>query len=100
MVLNGPARIKTLLQGLIVLGATSCESTDHRLAEFAQRTNEQQVRQNERLAELATVMVQQSHEVTRPAHDLVEEDAAARRELLEAHQRFQQQTHAERAGLD
>jgi hypothetical protein len=100
MVPNVPARMNTLLQGLIVLGATSCESTDHRLAEFAQRTNEQQVRQNERLAEQATVMVQQSQEVTQAAHDLVQQDAAARRELLEAHQQFQQQTHAQRAGLD
>jgi hypothetical protein len=93
-------RMSPMLPGLILLGVTSCDSTDHRLTEFAQRSSDQQAQQNERLAEQATAIVKQGHEVAAAAHDLVAQDAAARRELLEAQQQFQQQALAERIGLD
>ena len=94
------ARLSAVLHGLTLLAVASCESTDRRLAEFAQRAHEQQAQQNQRLAEQSSAVVKQSQEVAAAAHDLVEHDAVARRELLEAQQHWQQQTHVERADLD
>jgi hypothetical protein len=94
------ARLAASLPAMTLVAIISCESTDRRLAEFAQRATEQQARQNERLAEQSTSIVKQSQEVAAAAHDLVEQDAAARRELLQAHDQWRQQTSAEQANLD
>ena len=51
-------------------------------------------------AEQATAIVQQSHEVTQAANEWVQQDAAARRELLQAQQELQQSARAERTDLD
>ena len=52
--------------------------------DFAEEANQQQARQSEQVA-------RQSREIASAAHDLVEQDAAARRELLEAQARHQEQ---------
>ena len=80
--------------------ATGCESRDSRLAEYAERAREQQVRQSERMAEQSHAVVQQSERLTSAAQQLVEQDAVARRELLQASQQQAQQNHAERAALN
>lgn len=94
------ARINGMLAGLILFAVTSCESTDRRLTDFAERAHEQQARQNENWAEQSRAMAQQSHEVAAAARELVEQDAMARRDLLDAHQQLQQQAHGERVDLD
>jgi hypothetical protein len=84
----------------IAVAIASCESQDPRLAEIVQRASEQQARQNERMAQQSEAVVKQSQEVAAAAHDLVEQDATARRELIEAHNRLQVQHQAERVDLD
>ena len=78
----------------------SCESQDARLAEYARRTTEQQARQSERMAQQSEAIIKQSHEVTAAAQQLVEQDAAARRDLIQAQDKLQQQSHIERVSLD
>jgi hypothetical protein len=95
-----PMRVAALLKTVTLLTIASCESQDRRLAEYAQRATDQQARQNERMAQQSEAVVKHSHEVTAAAHDLVEHDAAARRELIQAQDKFQQQTHIERVSLD
>jgi hypothetical protein len=80
--------------------ATGCESQDARLADYAERAREQQVRQNERMAEQSQAVVQQSERLTSAAQQLVEQDAVARRDLLQASQQLSQQNQAERAALN
>ena len=80
--------------------AIGCESRDARLANYAERAREQQVRQNERMAEQSQAVVQHSDRLTSAAQRLVEQDACARRELLQASQQLSQQHHAERAALN
>jgi len=67
---------------LIVLAG--CDPPDQRLVDFAEQANQQQARQSEQVA-------RQSREIASAAHELVEQDAAARRELLEAQARNQEQ---------
>jgi hypothetical protein len=89
-----------IVPGLTMLAVTSCESTDHRLTEFVQRSSDQQSRQNERLAEQSTAIAKQSQEVAATAHDLVQQDAAARRDMLQAQDQWQRQISSERSDLD
>jgi hypothetical protein len=79
---------------------TSCESRDERLTEFVSRANEQQSRQNERLADQSQIVARQGEHLASAARNLVEQDANARRELLNSHQTFQQQISRERTSLD
>jgi cell division protein ZapA (FtsZ GTPase activity inhibitor) len=71
-----------LIQTLMVMAG--CESHDRRLADYAQRASEQQARQNERMAKQSETVTRQSQELVSAAHELVEQDAAARRELIQA----------------
>jgi hypothetical protein len=79
------------LAGLIAM--TGCDPPDQRLADFAEQANHQQARQSEQVA-------RQSREIASAAHDLVEQDAAARRELLEAQARNQEQFREQQAAMD
>jgi hypothetical protein len=76
---------------LIVLAG--CDPPDQRLADFAEEANQQQARQSEQVA-------RQSREIASAAHDLVEQDAAARRELLEAQVRNQEQFREQQAVIE
>jgi len=78
----------------------SCKSPDGRLADFAQRASDEQARQNHRMAQQSEAMTRQSQELTAAAHKLVEQDAAARRELIQAQDSFRRETHDERQELD
>jgi hypothetical protein len=77
-----------------------CESNDPRLVEFARHATEQQARQNDRIADQSQAVARQSQELASTAHKLVEQDAAARRELIQAQGKLQGQIHAERSSLD
>jgi hypothetical protein len=77
-----------------------CDSQDERLAQLASRSVEQQARQNEHLAEQSQAVARQSQELAAAAHDLVDKDAAARRELFQAQEKLQAQIHTERLNVD
>lgn len=85
---------------LIMLLVSGCESTDRRLADMAQQATAQQTRQNDRMAQQSEAIVKQSQEVAAAANQLVAQDAAARRELWQAHAQLQQQHQTERSSLD
>jgi hypothetical protein len=95
-----PSRPETLLVILAAIAVPGCESADRRLAEFAERATQQQAQQNERIAEQSETVASQSHEMATAAHKLVEQDAAARREMIEAHGQLQQQVFQERSSVD
>ncbi len=77
----------------ILITLAGCESSDQRLVDFAEEANQQQARQSEQVA-------RQSREIASAAHDLVEQDAVARRELLEAQARHQEQFREQQAAMD
>lgn len=89
-----------LLTSLTAIVTTGCESQDRRLAQYAQRATEQQARQNERIAEQSEAVARQSQEVAAAAHKLVEQDAAARRDLIQAQEKLQHDNRSERSSLD
>jgi hypothetical protein len=78
----------------------SCESGDTQLAEFARQAAQQQAQQQERMAHQSEAIVKQSQEVTAAARELVQQDAVARRDLIEAQDKLQKQSHLERVSLD
>src|SRR5262245_10276751 len=84
---------------LIGIALAGCESSDRRLADFAQRTSEQQARQNERLAIQSETASRQAQEVTAADGQLIQQDAVARRELLQAQNRIQVYSQREQADL-
>jgi hypothetical protein len=85
---------------MILIGLAGCDSPDQRLAEFAEQASDQQARQNEAIARQSEQVARQSAELASAAHDLVEQDAAARRDLLEAQDVNQQQFREQQAALD
>jgi hypothetical protein len=84
----------------ILIGLAGCNTPDQRLAEFAEQASDQQARQNEAIARQSEQVARQSAELAAAAHDLVEQDAAARRDLLEAQGVNQQQFREQEAALD
>jgi hypothetical protein len=96
-----PRRLTILALRVVTLALiASCESQDARLAEYAQQATQQQALQNERMAQQTEAVTKQSAQIAAAAHDLVEQDAAARRELMQAHDKLHEQQHAERTVLD
>ena len=91
-------RISLLAATLIAV--TGCESRDERLAEYAQQATEQQAHQNEQMARQSQQVVQHSGELAKAAHNLVEQDAQARREFIQAQERAQRDAREEHARLD
>jgi hypothetical protein len=85
---------------MIQVVMAGCESNDKRLTEFAERATAQQAQQNKHLAEQSQAVARQSQELTSAAHELVDKDAAARRELIQAQEKLQEQIHIERVGVD
>jgi hypothetical protein len=77
----------------ILIAQAGCSPPDQRLVDFAEQANQQQARQSEHVA-------RQGQEIASAAHDLVEQDAAARRELLEAQTRNQEQFREQQASIE
>jgi len=87
----------TLKRGLamqtILIALAGCSPPDQRLVDFAEQANEQQARQSEQVA-------RQGREVAATARQLVEQDAAARRELLEAQARNLEQYREQQVAIE
>ncbi|MCI0366363.1 MAG: hypothetical protein L0219_21080 [Phycisphaerales bacterium] len=77
----------------ILIALAGCETSDQQLVDFAEEANQQQARQSEQVA-------RQSREIASAAHNLIEQDAAARRELLEAQARHQEQFREQQVIMD
>lgn len=69
----------------LILSVAGCsDSSDERLAEFAQQSMAEQRMQNDRLADQSQAVVAESHQLAETAKELVKSDAEARRELIAA----------------
>lgn len=89
-----------LLAVLIPATIAGCSrSPDERLAEFAQQTMTEQVRQNQRMADQSEAIVQESHQLAEAAKNLVEHDAEARRELIAAQQELSSQLNEQQSAI-
>lgn len=72
--------------GLIIAGCNDTPTQkDKRLEEFARHSMAEQSRQNEVVANQATAVVQSSHEIANSANNLVQQDARARHEMIQAY---------------
>jgi hypothetical protein len=91
--------IKATLVALMIL-VTGCETRDERLANLAQQALDQQAQQNDALARQTLQLSEGNRELATAAQALVEQDALARRELLEAQSQLQTQLQQERSDLD
>ena len=80
--LHGIAVLAVVLIPAVIAGCS--RPLDERLAEMAQQTVAEQVRQNERMADQSQAVVEESHQLAEAAKELVERDAEARRELIAA----------------
>jgi len=77
-----------------MLMTTGCSDPgDERLAEMSRQSSREQARQNERSAE-------QNRQIAAASRHLVEQDARARKALIETHADLQKSLHAERTGID
>jgi len=74
-------------------------SPDERLAEFAQQTMTEQIKQNDRMADQSQAVVEESHQLAKAATELVERDAEARRELIAAQQELTSQLNDQQATI-
>ncbi|TWU06563.1 hypothetical protein Poly21_56300 [Allorhodopirellula heiligendammensis] len=70
---------------LLILSVAGCsDSSDERLAAFAQQSMAEQRMQNDRIADQSQAVVAESHQLAEAAKELVKSDAEARRELIAA----------------
>ena len=92
--------VTTAAVAAVVTLTVGCESRDERLADYAQRAVSEQARQNEAMARQSEQFVQHSGELAKKAENLVQQDAAARRELIAAQAKLQSQIHDERVDLN
>ena len=74
-------------------------SPDERLADFAQQTISEQVRQNDRMADQSQAVVAESHQLAKAAKELVARDAEARRELIAAQQEMTSQLNEQQSAI-
>ena len=74
-------------------------SPDERLADFAQQTMTEQIKQNDRMADQSQAVVEESHQLAEAAKELVERDAEARRELIAAQQELTTQLNSQQATI-
>jgi hypothetical protein len=86
---------------LLMLGVVGgCgRSADERLADLAQQTMTEQVRQNDRMADQSQAVVEESHQLAETAKALVEHDAEARRELIAAQQELTSQLNGQQSAI-
>lgn len=95
---HGP-RIPSVLL-MLMIGLAGCESKDERLVSFAEQAVQQQAQQNNEIARQSQEVASHSGELAKAAHTLVEQDAASRRELIEAQAQFQTHVEGQRRRLD
>ena len=97
-------RLATYLAPLVLLAAIGCSKSpdyrDQRLAEMAQQTVAEQVKQNDRMADQSEAVVKESHGLALAAKELVEKDAEARRELIAAQQELTTQLNDQQSTID
>ncbi|MDF1845507.1 MAG: hypothetical protein P1U77_29210 [Rubripirellula sp.] len=97
-------RLTAHLVPLALLAAIGCSKSpdyrDQRLAEMAQQTVSEQVKQNDRMADQAEAVVAESHQLAEAAKELVERDAEARRELIAAQQELTTQLNDQQSAVD
>ena len=74
-------------------------SPDERLADLAQQTMSEQVRQNDRMADQSQAVVAESHQLAEAAKELVARDAEARRELIAAQQELTSQLNGQQSAI-
>jgi len=74
-------------------------SPDERLADFAQQTMTEQIKQNDRMADQSQAVVEESHQLAETAKELVEHDAEARRELIAAQQELTSQLNGQQSAI-
>ena len=74
-------------------------SPDERLADFAQQTMSEQIKQNDRMADQSQAVVAESHQLAETAKALVERDAEARRELIAAQQEMTSQLNEQQSAI-
>jgi leucyl-tRNA synthetase len=72
---------------------------DERLAEFAQQTMTEQIRQNQRMADQSEAIVEESHQLAEAAKELVERDAEARHELITAQKELSSQLNEQQSAI-
>ncbi len=74
-------------------------SADERLADFAQQTMTEQIKQNDRMADQSQAVVEESHQLAETAKELVARDAEARRELIAAQQELTTQLNGQQSAI-
>ena len=86
---------------LLMLGVVGgCGSSpDERLADFAEQTMTEQIKQNDRMADQSQAVVEESHQLAKAAKALVEHDAEARRELIAAQQELTSQLNGQQSAI-
>ncbi|WP_145346226.1 hypothetical protein [Rosistilla ulvae] len=85
---------------LVLAAIAGCgRSPDERLAEFAQQTMTEQIKQNGRMADQSQAVVEESHQLAEAAKELVEHDAEARRELIAAQQELTTQFNEQQSAI-
>ena len=88
-----------LIPMLAPLSGARCNSSERRLAELAEQSRAQAVRHNEQLVQQAQVVAETSRTLVSASQELVEQDAAARRELLQAQGNWAEQQQLERKAI-
>jgi hypothetical protein len=74
-------------------------SPDERLANLAQQTMSEQIKQNDRMVDQSQAVVEESHQLAEAAKELVEHDAEARRELIAAQQELTSQLNGQQSAI-
>ena len=94
-------RSVTMVAAVILLATIAgCgRSPDERLAEFAQQTMTEQIKQNDRMADQSQAVVEESHQLAEAAKELVERDAEARRKLIAAQQELTTQLNEQQSAI-
>ena len=95
--LHGIAVLAVVLIPAVIAGCS--RPLDERLAEMAQQTVAEQVRQNERMADQSQAVVEESHQLAEAAKELVERDAEARRELIAAQTELTSQLNEQQSAI-
>ena len=92
------------LPALALLTAIGCspapDMRDQRLADYAERSMQEQSRQNEHIARQSQAVVQESQQLAEAAQQLVQSDAEARAEMIAVQERLTGQLDQQRAAVD
>ena len=97
--------IQRVISGILtILVIAGCNDTptqkDRRLEEFARHSMAEQSRQNEVVANQATAVVQSSHEIANSANNLVQQDARARHEMIQAYRDLAGDLNRQQSAMD